>query len=424
MVIVSARPDKFFILRATPCEKQGRAEIRKRVALGEAHSEEFHFTLKARSQVHLSSEIPYLKITPKEFQNNNHQRSKVQFEFRSPFAGTYSSDKLRADFLGPLKLFATASKIEAVSFHYIVYPKIHDVALQSSKILGKSGIGEIAIDLPGIGTEFYDMREYQQGDDFRNVNWKASARLGELIVKDRAREVVTTYYLVLEALSTSYFDRDRLATAFLQIANSLALVGANFGIITHDGTTVISVKELDKPSKSLFFALSAALDFTELSKERKISDQRREEEIWPLPSHVIKASGDALSKQGLKVLSQIETLGQHQMTLAVKNNDVFKEIMGKVKENASAPPAIFYICELTSSPSIASIIETASELKGAYNADFVVIDPTLPWVVAGDEVEAAMIYETHLKKLKILANARVRYLVGDPLKVAEQSLVA
>ncbi|MGH8698470.1 MAG: DUF58 domain-containing protein, partial [Burkholderiales bacterium] len=35
----------------------------------------------------------------------------------------------------------------------------------------------------GQGIEFAEVREYQQGDDFRSIDWNVSARMGHPFVK-------------------------------------------------------------------------------------------------------------------------------------------------------------------------------------------------------------------------------------------------
>ncbi len=41
---------------------------------------------------------------------------------------------------------------------------------------------------PGIGTEFYDYRKYQPGDDMRLVDWNVYTRTGELVVRQKEAE--------------------------------------------------------------------------------------------------------------------------------------------------------------------------------------------------------------------------------------------
>jgi uncharacterized protein (DUF58 family) len=50
---------------------------------------------------------------------------------------------------------------------------------------------------PGLGLEFYEVREYQEGDDPRLIDWKATARLGKLIVKEMRKESSSPAILIL-----------------------------------------------------------------------------------------------------------------------------------------------------------------------------------------------------------------------------------
>jgi uncharacterized protein (DUF58 family) len=84
---------------------------------------------------------------------------------------------------------------------YSVSPRTLEVALTSSKLLGRGGIGESPVESPGVGTEFYGLRKYQPGDYYRQINWKATARRSELIISERMREGGGEFYLVLEAVS-------------------------------------------------------------------------------------------------------------------------------------------------------------------------------------------------------------------------------
>lgn len=49
----------------------------------------------------------------------------------------------------------------------------------------------------GPGTEFYSVREYVEGDEPRLIEWKATARLGKLMVKDLRRESLAPTIIAL-----------------------------------------------------------------------------------------------------------------------------------------------------------------------------------------------------------------------------------
>lgn len=64
-----------------------------------------------------------------------------------------------------------------------VYPDLspvrrYEIALREGKM---RDIGLHLLRLRGRGTEFESLREYTSGDEYKNINWKASARSGKLI---------------------------------------------------------------------------------------------------------------------------------------------------------------------------------------------------------------------------------------------------
>ncbi|MCE4606212.1 MAG: DUF58 domain-containing protein [Desulfurococcales archaeon] len=54
----------------------------------------------------------------------------------------------------------------------------------------------------GIGTQFIETREYVPGDDYRLIEWKATARTGRLMVREFERETSLEVILVLDTRSS------------------------------------------------------------------------------------------------------------------------------------------------------------------------------------------------------------------------------
>lgn len=420
-IFIASRPNNSFQFgRESRPQEQPRSKnfvpaVKRSAALGQTVVSDFVFESKTRSSsVSLNvKEIPFLKLEPREF--SNAKKEPLRFEFRSPFAGLFRASSIEAKLIGPLKLFESRVKLD-VSLEYDVYPRTFDIALASSKILGKGGgIGEIPTEFPGIGTEFYDTREYISGDDIRNINWNASARLGKLYVNDRQKEVGASYLLVFDPGSRSFFDRDRLASTFLQCANTLSILGINFGLLVlRGGREVVFSKAIGRSFDSLNYARDAALLFTTEGR-KEVSEQL----ISPISSHTLSLNRESLTRNnGPALLSEMEVLARHQMVASQKQNDAQQAIIQLVRENASEPPAVVYIGAISSF--LAPLVELSSELKRGYNAEFVALDPTEPWITAQSETEGVKLYETRQRNLKVLGSSGVRYLVGDPLEIAEQ----
>lgn len=64
-------------------------------------------------------------------------------------------------------------------------------------------LGPHMVNRAGDGSEFHALREYQRGDSFRSINWKASARSKGLVVNQRVHESMTTITILLDARAIS-----------------------------------------------------------------------------------------------------------------------------------------------------------------------------------------------------------------------------
>lgn len=81
-----------------------------------------------------------------------------------------------------------------------VYPNLEE-ARQQSIHLARSRQIELRqrqARTRGMGREFESLREYQQGDDFRNICWSATARRGKLVSKVYQAERSQTIWLVID----------------------------------------------------------------------------------------------------------------------------------------------------------------------------------------------------------------------------------
>ena len=71
-----------------------------------------------------------------------------------------------------------------------VYPNV--LALLEFELLRQKGhlhtMGIRRSRIRGLGTEFESLREYTEGDDFRKIDWMATARRGKLVVKNFEQE--------------------------------------------------------------------------------------------------------------------------------------------------------------------------------------------------------------------------------------------
>ena len=122
--------------------------------------------------------------------------------------------KVRGEYpLGPLSLtikdrlgFNSLERIVPDSVSTIlVYPPYEDI--KRIEILGSKrslqlSYGAQRSKQKGLGSEFYGMRKYVFGDQFRLIDWKASARTQKLIVKEFETERDVTVMILVDSSST------------------------------------------------------------------------------------------------------------------------------------------------------------------------------------------------------------------------------
>src|SRR5690606_27128796 len=91
--------------------------------------------------------------------------------------------KIHIKYNGILKLCSKKYWYD-VTENYKVYPKLKDLSKYGLKIINKNHLihGVKKVKSHGGGTEFESLREYSEGDDYRKINWLATARANKLIV--------------------------------------------------------------------------------------------------------------------------------------------------------------------------------------------------------------------------------------------------
>ncbi len=76
----------------------------------------------------------------------------------------------------------------------------------------------------GAGIDFADWRAYAEGDNPRDIDWRAFARLGRLYVRQRRREEASNLWLLVDASASMDFGRPSKFTFARRVAGALAAV--------------------------------------------------------------------------------------------------------------------------------------------------------------------------------------------------------
>lgn len=103
--------------------------------------------------------------------------------------------------------------------------QIARVRLKTNRSVSSSALGARQINRSGVGFEFDQLREYQQGDDVRFIDWKGSARSGKILTKQFFAERNQRVTIALDISASSFIGHKfewmaELAAIFTLVAHS------------------------------------------------------------------------------------------------------------------------------------------------------------------------------------------------------------
>ena len=86
-----------------------------------------------------------------------------------------------------------------------LFKKIKRIEITTNKIVNEVLVGKYQSVFKGRGIEFEEVREYQEGDDIRTIDWNVTARIGKPFVKRFVEERQLTVMLLVDASSSNIF---------------------------------------------------------------------------------------------------------------------------------------------------------------------------------------------------------------------------
>ena len=124
-----------------------------------------------------------------------HDRAQQIVPMTFPRRGVYSQEAFRIVTRFPFGFLQKARRVDLKS-EALVYPSVEPTRNFFEVLPGMQGALESLA--KGRGQDLYALRDYQPRDSSRHVHWKASARLGSLMVREFTREDDCRVVLVLD----------------------------------------------------------------------------------------------------------------------------------------------------------------------------------------------------------------------------------
>jgi uncharacterized protein (DUF58 family) len=108
-----------------------------------------------------------------------------------------------------------------VAGELIVYPRVQSVAVRSEHERGEYRLEKARA---GGDGDFFSLREYRDGDDARRIDWKVSARRGELHVVEREARYQQETLFYLDTARGAWPDAETFETGVSKIASGVTAV--------------------------------------------------------------------------------------------------------------------------------------------------------------------------------------------------------
>lgn len=165
-------------------------------------------------------------------------------EYQFPGTNIYVSDP---------RCFFYSEKFFRLPVKVTVYPSIEEISIDKlrQKRSALRALGIHSSKQLGIGTDFAGIREYIQGDSFKKIEWKSTARVNKLMTREFESEVTIPSLIFLDVSPS--MDSGKAGYTKLDYAIKTAVAFSKFAIDSHDpvGLYTFSDKLIDHlPHKS------------------------------------------------------------------------------------------------------------------------------------------------------------------------------
>ena len=305
----------------------------------------------------------------------------VNYMFRPVLAANYMFDEVKASLVSGYGLLEGSTSLP-YSVSLSVYPRVVSAALDALSFLegqGIQGAGEQISVLKGRGYEYADSREYVPGDSLKMVNWKASARLNKLIVKEYFMEGSGAIHILYENMVSDPVSSDVLSACFLRTVQSFAERSWLIGLTIIEKGKVSTHLDQLHPDRAVATALQYVL--------------RNDQGVFRQLYEVL----DPVYRPHLgKVLGEVVDEADYEMK--VIKDELFRSSFG----------GLVYITSLIDDPVNLLEISYMARLSGTR---MVVLEPCMPWVYSSLE-ESYRIWRHYDKLNRSLARSGVGVAVS------------
>lgn len=114
---------------------------------------------------------------------------------------------------------------------------LRSLQIKTFKALQSPLAGDYQTARKGIGVEFFQLREYQPGDDIRFIDWKSSLRSSRMMVKECVEQKQQTLVLLLDISRSSWYGSSHIR---FELYQKIAAIISYAALYQHDRIALIA----------------------------------------------------------------------------------------------------------------------------------------------------------------------------------------
>lgn len=195
--------------------------------------------------VRVIDEVPFqFQLRDKDFKMNMKpgEIKSIHYQLRPTKRGEYDFGFIRTYVTSPLGLISRRYNFDGAKV-LPVYPSFINLGqyelMAASRFLTEMGIKKIR--KIGNSTEFDQIKNYVGGDDIRTINWKATARKGDLMVNNYTDEKSQNIYCIIDKSRVMRMPFEGLS--LLDYAINAAVALSKVAMLKEDKAGLITISE-------------------------------------------------------------------------------------------------------------------------------------------------------------------------------------
>jgi uncharacterized protein (DUF58 family) len=287
------------ILRAIPRQPFNATGKTARVIAGTAGSISLHISSRASATMYsyFQPSETWAKITPTEVIVNS-EKTRLDLSYRPPLAG-HSHPQIEIAAIDSRGFLQINQLLEPLQLQVI--PRARYAEWLARKYMEHSGTGTMtaatiptqATIIPERGTDYWESRTYQPGDQLKDIDWKHTLKLSQLIVKEYIDTAEQAAIIAVNLSVTDAEEADKLAFNLIMAALTLAQenIPTAFAVYNHRNvilsTAIIESSEIVRQALSLFREIAQVkltdrhLEPTDIARIRRNINQLKKTESEP-----------------------------------------------------------------------------------------------------------------------------------------------